>query len=520
MNRSFQFLSRYNSIRKDFPDVPELTEMFWNALLNEDQGRLIKARRQAQACVDLMKSDDVTPVKASLALRAIFREIEREFDFEVGRFIDLTAVRREGEKTVVFVSTYWNYKMLREAAALKKLGYRCFALILTGEVKAVSGIFSETFDEVVCRHESWLWALAAIHAMKADVIHIHCSMWSYFFAAAALCVSRKSVKTICEFDDMTGIYWDLARRSEIGDANAVRRYELDYAMEGFICRHAHGVVHQLHPRVELDIRDRHGGVPEICMMQPYPLEGSLVPPSGGGARNGNANLSGNARNNAARSGMRLVWAGQVWVPNPDTRDIFPSSGLLSAIDAFLSRGFSFDILLDPGKPFDPEDPVWRDYRQFEKTGRFTIAPGPDTLGLPERLADYDFGNLFFLKDFNSLKVRRLKIESQIPNKFFSFMEAGLPVIVNREFRFISELVERWGLGLVLDQSDMDTCVERMRMSDISSMRKNVMDFARSHTMETMIHGLRTLYGHMEAEPERRLPPLIEYLREEALCRMM
>lgn len=71
----------------------------------------------------------------------------------------------------------------------------------------------------------------------------------------------------------------------------------------------------------------------------------------------------------------------------------------------------------------------------------------------------------------------LSYEYCLPNKFFEYLHAGLPVVVSRNMTYLSSIVESSGLGLVLEQGDL-SLLDTIEKVDYPGMVKNIIAYRK------------------------------------------
>jgi glycosyltransferase involved in cell wall biosynthesis len=71
----------------------------------------------------------------------------------------------------------------------------------------------------------------------------------------------------------------------------------------------------------------------------------------------------------------------------------------------------------------------------------------------------------------------------LPNKFFEYLHAGLPVIVSNNLTYLSSLVREHGLGWVTTIETLDQTLASITQSEIDSIRKNVTAYAQGCVWE-------------------------------------
>ena len=90
--------------------------------------------------------------------------------------------------------------------------------------------------------------------------------------------------------------------------------------------------------------------------------------------------------------------------------------------------------------------------------QFSIVKGKDMD--PKVIEKYQWG-VFELSDHTSMEEL---IKFAIPSKFAFYLEAGLPIIVNKKISMLANIAEEFGIGLVFDNEEVIDLDERLKMS--------------------------------------------------------
>ena len=106
--------------------------------------------------------------------------------------------------------------------------------------------------------------------------------------------------------------------------------------------------------------------------------------------------------------------------------------------------------------------------------------------LSEELSKYDYGlNINYLSDIAKDKAK----EIAATNKLASYLEAGIPIFINKEVKYFSNIVNKNGIGLVVEKKDMSDLKEKVKKINYSILTKNVLKFREKYSMESHIDEL-------------------------------
>ena len=61
-------------------------------------------------------------------------------------------------------------------------------------------------------------------------------------------------------------------------------------------------------------------------------------------------------------------------------------------------------------------------------------------------------------------------------KFFSYMEACLPILVSSRWTAVSEIVQRYNLGIVVSEQSIYDLKSLLKNSNIGELKKNVYNY--------------------------------------------
>ena len=92
--------------------------------------------------------------------------------------------------------------------------------------------------------------------------------------------------------------------------------------------------------------------------------------------------------------------------------------------------------------------------------------------LGKALAEFTFGILPHFKDEDS-QILDYKLKYGTSNKFFNFLEAGIPIIVSEEMTYMAWLVRRYEIGIVINRSDLKNLRQKIVAVDYLNIQNNV-----------------------------------------------
>ena len=442
-----------------------------------------KSRYGWSHLVAQLESAEVAPLTRALlpALEELgFRDAQKRYVDDwiepcYGPFI-AEVNRAERSKTIVFVTSRTDYKPLREAIALRPLGWRCFLICLEPLPDSVRPMFEAAFDRVLPLPLQPALLERLIKRLKPHVFHVHCAMWHYHLGKVAI-DNKGDAICACEFNDITSFYADRKVMSDYWSAYIIDR---DWAMERYICNKADVLVHQWNPGMEAHWRATHGGVRRVIEMQPYPVERWVRYADG--------------RPSQRDGVIRLVWAGQIPGRIACPPVVFDVYYLGEAFLKLLEQGLAIDAYQNPMFTMNFEDANFEFYRDLaQRFPRFAIKPGVRVDCLPETLGRYDFGLHLFALDFSRTSATWQKNKFLIANKLCTYLEGGIPIIASKEHDSFAEFIVENGFGIALRTSEISQAMDHIRRFDREAAVERIERYNRDHTMEAQIDRLVAAY---------------------------
>ena len=119
---------------------------------------------------------------------------------------------------------------------------------------------------------------------------------------------------------------------------------------------------------------------------------------------------------------------------------------------------------------------------------------PDKLN--KKLSQYDYGVILGFYD-NSLNP--LLIEKLVTNRFFNYIESGLPIIVPKQFKFMAEMVKNNEIGFSVERKDLGNLKEIIMKQDYGKMRENMKKAQEKFRLSKTIKELEEFYEKVVKE---------------------
>ena len=137
------------------------------------------------------------------------------------------------------------------------------------------------------------------------------------------------------------------------------------------------------------------------------------------------------------------------------------------------------------------------YEQFARDSRYFhlhASVPPDKL--PREISQYDWAMQIHDPTGTTLQVEQFTYT--MGNKTFTYLEAGLPQVVNDELVACAEVVREWGIGVTLPWSQMAGLGDLLRAQDLQAIGANVVRAREELSMPVQIKRLEDFYDQVLA----------------------
>lgn len=371
-------------------------------------------------------------------------------------------------EVVLFTGVYAYFNFNRLSVSLRRQGCRTVFLCLNPSNQAFRG---EHFDLCLHAHGDFnvfYWLMAAF---PYRAVHYQGWLNMHLFALAAR--TLVSSPFVVEFNDLLSMLFDEEEFDRLFGAGAAKADqacvdELVRDSEGLVFNYAAGAAGMLVPRNSPPFRHFHS----------WPLPEFF------------------AAEEARPGPVRLAFTGTVnasHFPDPAFGDV----KLLRLARVLAAQGIELHLFLNPYQPLSPRGVFW-DYQYLaQQEPLFHIRQGRPPEELPAAIADMHYGAMIYLFP-DEFTVKDEHFAHMMPTKFFSYMEAGLPVLVGAELESLAALVREHGLGAVLRQEDIRDIGRVLRGLDLPALRENVRRFRASHGMHEKLQEIESLYAEAKA----------------------
>ncbi len=359
--------------------------------------------------------------------------------------------RPSGKKRILFIAGLPTFNLAGISVCLRKTGE--FETVLLTENPWLVGFFQRSFDRVYV-FNSYADVAQILMASRPNLIHMQGSLRYYFLGVMAKCLGRTN--TVIGFNDIPSL-------TEVPEEDRKELWgishdaQLDYFSEEFLFQRADGIILTMNTLAAGNaLRLRYKSTSPLLEFPTYVCDEFCREEEKYSRHDGK---------------IHLVYGGII-VPSDKPRGLFGDNQFLALAKKLLHQELCFHLYLSPHfSPFQIKK-LYQDYIQFAAEARnFSFKQGLPHDEAIKEFSRYDFAAMISI--FDGVKLNPFHWETAMPSKFFTYLSAGLPVIVSKEHGNISALVRKYGCGIVVDQKDLDKISDIIKRCDYEELKINV-----------------------------------------------
>lgn len=190
----------------------------------------------------------------------------------------------------------------------------------------------------------------------------------------------------------------------------------------------------------------------------------------------------NRKKNVANKPL-LCYAGGV-LPTGLDKSISSDIKMIKVVKPALESGCRFDIYSTIATT-EAQKKTYPDYYELADINAdfrlFSFLPIDD---LVKNICDADFGVMYY--DFSVAKKENIlkhHLESVIPTKVFTYMAAGLPILISRELKGTHDFLMDNGVGISVSQKDISSIKSLLDVVDYDKLKSNIDSFQSKFCIE-------------------------------------
>lgn len=393
--------------------------------------------------------------------------------YEIKEFIENFNYLKKNFKTILFIAGQKCFPMmLRLAELMRNKGYKTFLINMEPLNENDLNDLKHCFDYALQNCLFFPVLKKILKQIDPNYFHIQCWMLSYHLGRFII-ENKKNAKVICDFYDVTGMYSEKKFLKIIYDDFNV---DQDLENEKFIFENADGIIHRYKQEIFLDYSKKYNSTKNILEFQQYPTE--------------ILKLSKNITTNK----FKFVFCGTLIPPNDSKhpKELFNASGLYEAFDSVLKNNHELNIYLPINGNSEFNKWIF-DLRDSNYTENLKIHNSLPLDSLIIEISKYDFGINIQKIDMKKTKISHFSYKGAMGTKNYTYLEAGLPILVNNEYSYCKELVEKNNIGIAVKSEDLRNINEILENVDINNLKKNVRKFNVKNNLYKKFSELSAFY---------------------------
>ena len=384
----------------------------------------------------------------------------------VKELIDI--INSPSDKKKILYVTVLPFNLVRQSIYLRKAGYETIILMSA----TPHADFAERYFDIVYVYHSIYTLAYILKESKPYLIHVLGTGASSYLGILARFLSKS--KIVYNFYDISST---AILKEYLVFLRGKEEAELEFFSERFACERCNGLIIGYSPEAHEILKNRYHITAPMLEFHSYVCDEFISDDN-----SKYSNMDGN---------IHLVYGGTVASSHLPEK-IFGDIQLHSLIEKLAKQGIYFDIYTPPyasplrkGHQFD-------DYIVLSETNPlFNFRKGllPDEV--TSEFSKYDFGAMINLFDRGTCLEEHNR--TRLPNKFFTYLEAGLPILISEELQYVAKLVKEYGIGIVVSQKDLDNLPEIINSYDREKLNANVKKAREELSMKKHIGRLIDFY---------------------------
>lgn len=446
----------------------------------EIRDELVKHKENFPALIELLlkKIELCKSQRIKKTIRQLMRKILAMGIKECVKNISYKKVLKEinhspnTKKKILFIAGEPLFNIVGISIYLRNTGK--YETILILENPWLVNFFKQYFDFVYV-YNSYYEVAHILLSSKPYMIHVQSSNNYNFLGVMAKCLSATCVTFA--FNDIPSIGKDSVDISEkASDTPHVSR--LDFLSEKFLFERADGILLTMNalPVVEV-LRLRYKIIMPLLDFPMY-ISDEFASYQKKPLHNNNGKI-------------HLVYGGII-APADAPKGTLGEVQFLSLAKSITSSGLCFHMYTSPHfSPFQIKK-MFAEYLQLAaEEPNFTFKRGLPLDKAIEEFSQYDFAVLIGL--FDGIEFSKVSYGTCTSSKFFTYLAAGLPIIVSEEYSYLASLVRKYEIGIVINQREIFSLSEIIKKYDYEKLKINVKRAMEDFSMKKHIDRLIQFY---------------------------
>ena len=391
------------------------------------------------------------------------------------------------KKKVLFVAGTYAFNLVGISIYLRKTGEYSTSLII--ENPWLWNYFKIYFDNVYVYNSNYNVACILLES-NPYMVHVQGTHQYYFLGVLAKCLSDAPV--VIGFSDIPSLSIispdelpvqacekSCSRLNDVSD--------LDMLSEKFLFQHADGIILAINTKIagEKLLHRYKSNVPLIEFF-PYVCDEFICQEE---------------KHSSVDGKIHIVYGGVIATADKP-EEFYSGIQFIGLVKKLVKQGLYFHLYGTPHTSPLKLKSAFPEYTQLTtETSNFTFECGLPPDEAIKEFSKYDFATITSLYGKKQNDFNRLHKKTAIPSKFFTYLSAGIPMIVGEEeanSRVLIEKIEKYDVGIVVNQDKIECLSEIIKECDYEKLLSNVRRAREELSMKNHIGRLIEFYDQVYA----------------------
>jgi len=387
------------------------------------------------------------------------------------------------KKKVLFVAGTSAFNLVGISIYLRKTGEYSTSLII--ENPWLWNYFKKYFDNVYVYNSNYNVACILLES-NPYIVHVQGTHQYYFLGALAKCLSNAPI--VIGFSDIPSL--SAISQDELPGQAYEKTYgrladvsDLDMLLEKFLFQHADGIILAINTKIVGEkLLHRYKSKVPLIEFFPYVCDELICQEKKHSSMDGK---------------IHIVYGGVIAAA--DKPEEF-NSGIqfIGLVKKLVKQDLYFHLYGTPHTSPLKFKRAFPEYTQLAiETANFTFECGLPPDEAIKEFSKHDFAAITSLygkqNDFNKLHRNTV-----MASKFFTYLSAGIPIIVGEEDANSRVLIEKYDIGIVIKQNKIECLSEIIRDCDYEKLLSNVWRAREEFSMKNHIGRLIEFYEQVYA----------------------
>jgi hypothetical protein len=370
--------------------------------------------------------------------------------------------------TLAFVCMRFYSFLYKRLVALKDAGFDILLICLEDHISHAMDLdeVSDCVDYIYTAENNLLNFLWVLKSISPDLAHFFLNAGDS--QVPALTAEAFRYPYVVEYNDMLTNMHD---RESFAKTVGEQESEYEFQSEKYLISHSQGLIYNNHKSAVEHLFEYYDIRVPVVEFLYYSLRRLTV------------------ANKREPGEIRLIFIGGITRNEYNHLCNYSFADTLAMIDSLTAQGFQVDIYnaYDPGD----SDIYFELYEKQRMKPKFTYHKAVHPRELSGVISNYDAG--LIISDYRHSKMKRTVLERTMSSRLFEYFEAGLPVVISQELKYMSDIIKTNSLGVVIDYERIDSLHKMLTWEKIRAYRSNVKKYVDTIQMKDHIGRLADFY---------------------------